>query len=177
MLIYSESEVCIMKTDKPRSQKTGVTVKQEGGNEMNISMEEKKMEAIARMELLGYNEELIEMFKRQERPVMSALPLRVPFWVDDDELTIVRSIEEYFNVLVYAVLRSPIGAEDIAKIDAYICVSDDRDEWTTERECLQKGEAVALEICWIKQGSELESVDFVLANFIRLPGGVLWRTC
>lgn len=166
-----------METDRARTPKSETTARQKGGNEMNISMEEKKNEAVARMELLGYDEELIEMFKRQKRPVMSAVPLRVPFWVDDDELAIARSIEEYFDVLVYAVLRSPIGAEDIAKIDAYICVSDDRNEWATERECLQKGEAVALEICWTKQGAELESVDFVLANFIRLPGGVLWRTC
>jgi hypothetical protein len=165
-----------MKTDKARTTKSETTAKQKGGNEMNISMKEKRAEAIVRMELLGYDKEVIEMFKRQRRPIISAQPLKVPFGVDDDELAIARSIEDYFHVLVYAVLRSPIGAEDVAKIDAYICVSDDRSEWATERECLQKGEAVALEICWVKMGTEIESVDFVLANFIRLPGGVLWRT-
>lgn len=107
---------------------------------MNVSREEKKAEAIARMKTLGIFPDTIQQFEKSDLVSISEPPLGAFFWLDGEDLERVKKFEEEYNALVYLAIRS---YTTIGKMDSFLYVSDHPDEWPMDRECLTEGETIA----------------------------------
>lgn len=104
---------------------------------MNISIEEKKAEAIRRMKMLGIFPETIKQFEAGYVS-RSEPPFGAYYWVDGEELEALRKFEEEHDCLVYTVVRSYTS---IGLMDSYLFVGDDVEEWELDRDDLENGYA------------------------------------
>lgn len=104
---------------------------------MNISIEEKKTEAIRRMKMLGIFPETIKQFEAGYVS-RSEPPFGAYYWVEGEELEALRKFEEEHDCLVYTVVRSYTS---IGMMDSYLFVGDDVEEWELDRDDLENGYA------------------------------------
>nr|DAG11195.1 MAG TPA: hypothetical protein [Caudoviricetes sp.] len=104
---------------------------------MNISIEEKKTEAIRRMKMLGIFPETIKQFEAGYVS-RSEPPFGAYYWVEGEELEALRKFEEEHDCLVYTVVRSYTS---IGMMDSYLFVGDDVEEWELDRDDLKDGYA------------------------------------
>ena len=104
---------------------------------MNISIEEKKAEAIRRMKMLGIFPETIKQFDAGYVS-RSEPPFGAYYWVEGEELEALRKFEEEHDYLVYMVVRSYTS---IGMMDSYLFVGDDVEEWELDRDDLKDGYA------------------------------------
>lgn len=104
---------------------------------MNISIEEKKAEAIHRMKMLGIFPETIKQFEAGYVS-RSEPPFGAYYWVEGEELEALRKFEEEHDYLVYTVVRSYTS---IGMMDSYLFVGDDVEEWELDRDDLKEGYA------------------------------------
>ena len=107
---------------------------------MNVSIEEKKAEALKRMKELGIFPETIKQFDQDGKLSRSEPPLGAFFWVEGEDLERVREFEAEQNALVYVVIRSYHG---IGMMDSYLFASDHKDEWPLDHEGIKTGEVLA----------------------------------
>lgn len=107
---------------------------------MNISVEEKKKEAIARMKLLGIFKETVRQFQNEDLVSISEPPFGACYWVEGEELDKIRAWEKENNALVYHIVRA---FTTFGKMDAYLYVSDYPGEWETDRALLKDGETLS----------------------------------
>ncbi|MBQ4403179.1 MAG: hypothetical protein II857_02095 [Selenomonadaceae bacterium] len=108
---------------------------------MKISVDEKKAEAIRRMELLGIYPETIRHFKKHNLVSVSEPPLGAFFWARDNDLEFIKDFEAKHDALVYMVVRTYY--EELGKLDSYLFVGDYREEWKHDWQGLADGEAFA----------------------------------
>lgn len=104
---------------------------------MNISIEEKKAEAIRRMKMLGIFPETIKQFEAGYVSC-SEPPFGAYYWVEGEKLEALLKFEEEHDCLVYTVVRSYTS---IGMMDSYLFVSDCKDDWDSDREDLEEGYA------------------------------------
>lgn len=104
---------------------------------MNISIEEKKAEAISRMKMLGIYPETIKQFEAGYVS-RSDPPFGAYYWVEGEELEELRKFEQENDCLVYTVIRA---YTTIGLMDSYLFVSDNRDDWEPDRCDLKDGYA------------------------------------
>lgn len=104
---------------------------------MNISIEEKKAEAIRRMKMLGIFPETIKQFEAGYVS-RSEPPFGAYYWVEGEELEALQKFEEEHDYLVYTVVRSYTS---IGMMDSYLFVGDDVEEWELDRDDLKDGYA------------------------------------
>lgn len=107
---------------------------------MNISREEKKIEAIERMKKLGVFPETIKQFEQEDLVSISEPPVGAFFWIEGEELEEMKRWEQDHNALVYVIIRSYTS---IGKMDSYLYVSDHKDEWQQDRAMLNRNETFA----------------------------------
>lgn len=136
---------------------------------MNISIEEKKKEAIKRLKKLRVHEEVIAQFEKEGLVNMSEPPFGACFWPSDDELAMIREFEQEHNAVVFHVVRSFM---EFGTCDCYLFVSDYKEEWEQDNEDIKHGSALVYvynhdEPCF----SEFGTVGIELA-----PAGGLVRT-
>lgn len=103
---------------------------------MNISREEKKIEAIKRMKAWGIFAPIIKQFEKEDLVSESAPPLGACFWLNDEQLARVREFEEKNNALVYHVIHS---YTNIGEMESYLFVSDYPEEWEMDRQDIGEG--------------------------------------
>jgi len=106
---------------------------------MNVTREDKKIEAISRMKQLGIYSETVRQFEKNDQVSISAPPLGAFFRAEKDELERIRDFETDYNTLVYLVIRS---FTNFGKLDHFLYVSDHPDEWEMARDALQHNEAM-----------------------------------
>lgn len=104
---------------------------------MNITKDEKKVEAIKRMKALGIFPQTIQQFECEDYISISEPPFGAFYWAGGEDLQRIRDFEEQSNGLVYLVVRS---YTKIGRMDSYLFVSDYREEWEMEQEDLKNGE-------------------------------------
>ena len=104
---------------------------------MNISREEKKIEAIARMKLWSLYPSVIQQFEKEDLISESIPPLGACFWLDNEQLARVREFEAQHNALVYHVIHSHT---DIGEMESYLYVSDYPEEWDIDRASIEDGQ-------------------------------------
>ena len=105
---------------------------------MNISIEEKKKEALCRMRLLGIFPETIRQFEEDGYVSVSEPPLGAFYWLEGEDLERVRNFEDRHNALVYMVVRS---YTNFGKMDCFLFVGDFREEWDMDMSSLADGSA------------------------------------
>lgn len=125
---------------------------------MNISMEEKKVEAVKRMKALKLFSEVIKQFERDGLINISEPPLGAHFWLDNEDKKRVADFEKQHNALVFTGIRS---FTNIGKMDSFFFVSDYKDEWPQDWEDLTEQSAVV----WVfnhdmPDCSEIGSIGF-----------------
>lgn len=99
---------------------------------MNISIEEKKVEAVARMKQLGIFDQTISQFEHNGLISRSEPPFGAYYWVEGEELEAIRRFEAEYNALVYTVIRTYyVGG---TTMDAYLYVSDHKEEWDDDKD-------------------------------------------
>lgn len=103
---------------------------------MNISREEKKIEAIARMKAWGIYAPIIKQFEKEDLVSESAPPLGACFWLNEEQLARVREFEEKNDALVYHVIHS---FTNIGEMESYLYVSDYPEEWEMDRQDIGEG--------------------------------------
>nr|DAP06687.1 MAG TPA: hypothetical protein [Caudoviricetes sp.] len=106
---------------------------------MNVSIEEKKTEAISRMKMLGLYPTIIREFGRDFTVNRSDPPFGALYWVEDKELEELRAWEIEHNALVYHVVRS---YTTFGTLDAYLYVSDVKEEWDVVHDDLEDGNSL-----------------------------------
>lgn len=102
---------------------------------MEISIDEKRAEAIIRMKMLGIFPDTIQQFKKDGLVSISEPPMGAFFWAEGEDLERIRKFEESHNALVYVVIRS---YTTIGKLDDFLFVSDYKEEWQMDREYIEK---------------------------------------
>lgn len=100
---------------------------------MNISIEEKKVEAIDRMIRLGIYGPTIVQFKNDGLVSISEPPVGAFYWAEGEDLERIKQFEVEYNALVYVVIRS---YTTIGKMDCYLFVGDHIEEWGMDRASL-----------------------------------------
>ncbi len=112
---------------------------------MNVSREAKKTEAVRRMELLGIFPETIRQFEDDDYVSISDPPYGAFYWIDADAQKVVHKFEQDYNALDYLGVSAytPIG-----RMDAFLYVSDHKDEWVADRVDLTNKEPYAYVVNW-----------------------------
>lgn len=106
---------------------------------MKVSKENKKKEAIKRMKALGIYSESIKQFERG-MVSYSEPPMGANYWLDDEQKAIIKEFEEEYDALVYFGMRS---YTEFGKLDSFLYISDDEEEWFMDNADIQEGYAVA----------------------------------
>lgn len=107
---------------------------------MNISREEKKAEAIARMKAWGICGPIVKQFEDKDLVAESVPPVGACFWLKGEQLKRVREFEEQHNALVYHVIHS---FTESGEMESYLFVGDYPEEWEMDREDLEVGQQLA----------------------------------
>jgi hypothetical protein len=105
-----------------------------------VSKENKKAEAIKRMKVLNIFPQTIQQFKRSNLVSYSEPPMGANYWLDDEQVKLVKEFEEKHNALVYFVIRS---YTEFGKLDSFLYVSDHEEEWELDHEDIADGYALA----------------------------------
>lgn len=114
--------------------------------EERVSRAEKKVEAIARMKLLGIYPETIKQFEKEDLMSISEPPFGAYFWAEGEEPERIREFETKNNALVYTAIHSyhhlPYQTGK-TKMTSYLFVSDYKDEeWEMDRNDLKHGQSL-----------------------------------
>lgn len=111
---------------------------------MNVSMEDKKAEAVERMVLWGIFPETVRQFEKDGLISESIPPVGACFWVEGEQLERIRKFEEEHNALVYFVIHS---YTNIGELENYLFVSDYSEEWEEyDRAGIKKRRAAGLRV-------------------------------
>ena len=107
---------------------------------MNISIEEKRTEAIARMKSWGIYPGIRKQFEKDAIVSESAPPLGACYWLDEEQMARVREFQDQYNALVYHVIHS---FTNFGEMESYLYVSDYPEEWERDREDISEGQQLA----------------------------------
>ena len=109
---------------------------------MEISLSEKKAEAIKRMKILGIFPDAIEQFEKDDLVSISEPPYGALYWLDKKTKRQVARFEKKFSALVYIVIRT--YSKDFGTMDSYLFVSNYKEEeWQMDIDDLEQGKALA----------------------------------
>ena len=136
---------------------------------MNISIEEKKKEAIKRLKKLRVYEEVIEQFEKEGLINMSEPPYGACYWPSDDELAMIRVFEQEHNAVVFHVVRSFM---EFGVCDCYLFVSDYKEEWEQDNEDIKQDSALV----YVRNNDVPEFSEFGSVGIELTPAGGLVRT-
>ncbi len=112
---------------------------------MNVSREEKKAEAIKRMKNWGIFNQTIRQFEKEDLVSISEPPFGAFYWVEGKELERMKQFEEENNALVYCIVRA---YTTFGKMDAYLYVSDYKEEWEMDRADQKEWRQFAYVVNW-----------------------------
>ena len=104
---------------------------------MNIPVEIKREEAVKRMKAWGIFNQTIEQFRKENYVSESCPPLGACYWIEGEQLERVKSFEADNNALVYHVIHS---YTNIGEMEAYLYVSDYKEEWEMDNEDIKQGQ-------------------------------------
>ena len=102
---------------------------------MNVSVDEKKIEAIERMKLLKIHPNPIREFR--DEGLINFSERGILYWIDNEEwVNKIHEIEEEYNILVYHAIFNYTEFGDLLSL---LYVSDDKDEWELDRADMMDG--------------------------------------
>lgn len=107
---------------------------------MNISVKEKKIEAVKRMKLLRIFPPTIKHFERDGFVSISEPPVGAHFWLEGEDLERVKEFEKKYDALVFTAIRS---YTNIGKMDSFLFVSDYKEEWEQDIQDIKENMTLA----------------------------------
>ena len=108
---------------------------------MNVSMENKKTEAIKRMKALDLYKPYINLFEKDNKIFLSEMTGGVYEFDDDEELNAkVKAFEAEHDALVYHVIRT---MTQFGELYNFLYVSDYEEEWEMDNADIADGYALA----------------------------------
>ena len=135
---------------------------------MKPSKERKIQEAVKRMKAMQLHPDAIKQFEKQGLINFSQPPFGGLYWVEDEDLCILREWEQKNNGVVYHVIRS---YTEFGVLDSYFYVSDYENEWQADMHDLGIGEALV----WVRNNDDPECSEFGYIGFKRTPAAGLLR--
>lgn len=125
---------------------------------MNISVNEKKAEAIKRMKMMHIISDAIKQFKDENQIMVSEPPFGGLYWIEDELQTTIKKFEEKNNALVYLVVRA---FTSFGKMDSLLFVSDYKEDWELENDNINDGIVFSYTINYDMPGcSEMGSIGY-----------------
>ena len=134
---------------------------------MNISREEKKIEAIKRMKTLKIFPETINQFEKDDLVSISEPPNGYYFFLSDEERALADKLEEKYGILIYTAIRSG----SLGPFISFLFVSDDKDEWWMDRRDVQNKEPIA----YVYNTEDPKLSEFGSISIAQSVGGGLLR--
>ena len=135
---------------------------------MNISREDKKIEAIHRMKCMGIIKDAIEQFKEEDIIMVCEPPIGGLYWLNKEEKEMVQEFEQEYNALVYIIVRS---WTNIGQMDNLFYVSDYKEEWEMDRDDIEEN----LACVYVKNHDMPECSEFGTIAYKGVGGGILRR--
>ena len=105
-----------------------------------LSKKEMKKEAIKRMKILQLHQNVLDDFMNENKLNKSDSPLGSLYWLDEEEIKIVKDFEKRHNVLVYHVIHT---FSNLGETYELLFVTTEKEEWENERRDLKNGFAFA----------------------------------
>lgn len=112
---------------------------------MNVSREDKKVEALSRMKKFGYWGLAREAFRRRNAVFVSEAPIGAVYDMEPELKERVEEFEREHDALVYMVVRAFTA---FGRMDSLLYVSDCREEWGMDNEDIGCGIAMSYTINW-----------------------------
>ena len=137
---------------------------------MEITREEQKREAIARMKAIGIFPETIRQFERSGYVSVSEPPLGAWYWAEGEDLEHIREFESENDATVYCVIRTYY--RELGVMDSYLYVSKYPEEWDDDMALLNVGECCA----YVYNRDDPELSEFGYIGFELTPAAGLLRT-
>lgn len=136
---------------------------------MSISREDKKREAISRLQLWGVASETIERLEKNDSIVLCDSDTEECRPLTAEELAQVQAFEAAKNALVYYVIHNstPFG-----EFYSYLFVGNYQTDWEMEREDIQRGSQIA----YVLNLTALECSEFGYIGVERNDAQTLIRT-
>lgn len=104
---------------------------------MRVSTEEKREEALKRLELLGVMKNVVRDFKKDV--LNQSEQIGYLYWLDDKQKKIVEEFEKEHDALVYHVIHQ---YTNIGELLNFLYVSDCKEEWQMDIEDIRNGQAL-----------------------------------
>ncbi len=105
-----------------------------------LSKKEMKKEAIKRMKILQLHQNVLDDFMNENKLNKSDSPLGSLYWLDEEEIKIVKDFEKRHNVLVYHVIHT---FSNLGETYELLFVTTEKEEWENEKRDLKNGYAFA----------------------------------
>ena len=129
---------------------------------MNVSREEKKVEAINRMKMLGYWGQAREAFRRRNAVFVNEPPFGAVYDPEPELAKDIENFEKENNALVYMVVRA---FTRLGKMDSYLFVSDYPEEWEMDRDDIKSKVVMTYTVNYdMPDCSEFGSIEFRLGS-------------
>lgn len=132
---------------------------------MKTTIEEKRKEAVERMKALHLYPNIIEEFESDGILNLSEGGGFL-YWLSDQQKEYVDDLESEYNLLVYHVIHSFTAFGELL---TFLYVSDEKNEWTYDREDLEEGYACA----YVKNLSEEAFSEFGSVGIRERFGGLI----
>ncbi len=136
---------------------------------MEITLKEKKTEAIAQMKAWGIDPEIIHDFQQTDLVSVCEAAGDTFCRADGSDLQRIRFVERMFGVLVYLVVRSETS---LGKQDVYLYVSSSLNDWEMQHSDRKKG----MQICYVYNYDEPDFSEIGSVGLRPTPQGGLVRT-
>ena len=105
-----------------------------------LSKKEMKKEAIKRMKILQLHQNVLDDFMNENKLNKSDSPLGSLYWLDEEEIKIVKDFEKRHNALVYHVIHT---FSNLGETYELLFVTTEKEEWENEKRDLKNGYAFA----------------------------------
>lgn len=107
---------------------------------LKTNKEMMKEEAIKRMKILQLHQNVLDDFMNENKLNKSDSPLGSLYWLDEEEIKIVKDFEKRHNVLVYHVIHT---FSNLGETYELLFVTTEKEEWENEKRDLKNGFAFA----------------------------------
>lgn len=107
---------------------------------LKTNKEMMKEEAIKRMKILQLHQNVLNDFMNENKLNKSDSPLSSLYWLDEEEIKIVKDFEKRHNVLVYHVIHT---FSNLGETYELLFVTTEKEEWENEKRDLKNGFAFA----------------------------------
>lgn len=106
---------------------------------MNVSLQDKKKEAIRRMRKLGICSAIIADFQRNNNVQFFETALGIGYWANDKIKAAISEFEKKHNALVFTGIKNVLNFDGETETHwSFLYVSDYPDEWSDDDELLRE---------------------------------------